>query len=172
LTRVEDGRKLKAVTDVKGDFEFEPLPAGKYDFDANTKSGLWTMWSGKIDVEAHSCTDFDLDFQIDGQIAGRLVFPEGVDQSNWWVKATPVDDPGVVPASTPTDDAGRFVLHGLKPGKYVVVLGKTDWGKGPNLTVDLFAPGSPDRVNAQVVELGKAAHVEGIEIAVPRTALK
>jgi hypothetical protein len=38
--------------------------------------------------------------------------------------------------------------------------------------VDLFAPGTPDRANAQIIELGKAARVEGIEIAVPRSALK
>ena len=172
LTRVEDGRKFMTLTNKKGEFEFEPVPTGKYDLDANTKPGLWTMWSGKFDVEPHGCTDFDLDFHVDGQISGRLVFPGGVDPSTWEVEVTPADDPGVVPASAWTDDAGRFVLHGLSPGKYIVVFEKTEMRDGPNLRVDLFAPGTPDRANAQVIELGKATRVEGIELVVPRFAIK
>jgi hypothetical protein len=172
LTRVEDGRKLKAVTDEKGDFEFEPLPAGKYKLEPNTKPGLWTMWSGETDVEPQGCTDFGLDFQVDGEIAGRLIFPAGVDPSTWEVEATPADDPDVFPASDWTGDTGRFVLHGLEPGKYILVFKKTEMRKGPNLQVDLFAPGTPDRSNAKVIEVGKAARVEGIEFVVPRTALK
>ena len=130
------------------------------------------MWSGEFDVEPHGCTAFDLDFRADGQIAGRLVFPEGVDPSEWEIEVTPADDPRVVPASAWTDDAGRFVLHGMSPGKYIVVFKKTEKRNGPNLRVDLFAPGTPDRGNAQVIELGKANRVEGIELFVPRSAIE
>ena len=172
LTRVEDDKKFKALTDEKGEFEFEPVPAGKYDLDPNTKPGLWTMWSGGIEVEPHGCTAFDLNFQVDGQIAGKLVFPAGVDPSKWEVEVAPSDDPGVVAASTWTDDAGRFVLHGLSSGKYIVTFEKTEMRKGPNLRVDLFAPGTSDRANALVIELGKAARVEGIELIVPRSAIE
>jgi hypothetical protein len=172
VTRADDGRKFKTLTNQKGEFEFDPLPAGKYDLDPNTKPGLWTRWSGTLDVEPHGCINFDLDFHVDGQIAGKLLFPGGVDPSIWEVEVTPADDPGVVPASAWTDDAGHFVLHGLKPGRYVLLFEKTDTRKGPNLRVDLFAPGTPDRVNAQVIELGKAGRVEGIELTVPRFAIE
>ena len=171
LTRIEDGERLKAVTDKKGNFEFNALPAGNYDLDPNTKPGLWTMWSGKIDVEPHGCTEFDLDFHVDGQISGRLVFPAEVDPSTWEVEVRPVDDPGAVSDSGWTDYAGQFVLRGLKPGKYIVVFEKTEKRKGPNLKIDLYAPGTPDRANAQVIEIGKATRVEGIEIVIPRFAL-
>lgn len=172
LTRVEDGRKLKAVTNEKGEFEFAPIPAGKYDVNPNTKQGLWTMWSGEIKVEPHGCTNFDLDFHVDGQIAGKLVFPEGVDPSTWEVEATPADNDGVVPASDWTDDAGRFVLHGLSPGRYIVAFRKTEMRDGPNLHVDLFAPGTPNRANAQVIELGKASRVGDVELVVPNSAIE
>lgn len=172
LTRVESGQKFKALTDKNGEFEFEPVPAGKYDLDPNTKPGLWTMWSGRVEVESHGCTAFDLDFQVDGQIAGRLVFPAGVDPYQWEVEATPADDPGVVPAVAWTDKAGAFVLHSLSPGKYVVVFEKTEKRIGPNLHIDLYAPGTQNRVNAQVIELGKATRVENIELIVPRSALE
>jgi len=172
LTRAEDGRKFKALTDQKGEFEFNPLPAGKYDLDPNTKPGIWTMWSGKFDVEPHGCTDFDLDFHVDGEIAGKIIFPGGVDPSTWEVEVTPADEPGVVPASAWTDETGRFVLHGLKPGRYILVFEKTDMRKGPNLRVNLFAPGTPDRVNAQVIVLGKATLVDGVELVVPRFAIE
>lgn len=172
LTRVEDGRKFKVETNKKGDFEFGPLATGKYELEPNTKPGLWTMWSGETDVEPHGCTDFDLDFQVDGEIAGRLVFPGGVDPATWEVEAKFADDQDTVPSSAWTDNSGRFVLHGLKPGKYIIEFQKTQMREGPNLQVDLFAPGTPNRANARVIELGKAARVEGIEIAIPRTALK
>jgi hypothetical protein len=130
------------------------------------------MWSGAIDVEPHGCTNFDLDFHVDGQIVGRLVFPEGVDPSDWDVEATAAEDSNVDRASAWTDSAGRFVLHGLKSGRYVVKFEKTDeMRKGPNLRVDLFAPGTPNRANAQVIELGNAARVEGVDLVVPRSAL-
>ena len=172
LTRVEDGRKFKASTNKNGEFEFEPVPAGKYDLDPNTKPGLWTMWSGGFNVEPHGCTAFDLDFQVDGQIAGRLVFPADVDPSEWQVEITPADDPSVVSASAWTDDTGRFVVHGLSPGKYVVLFEKTEKRNGQNLRVDLFAPGTPNRAHAQLIELGRATRIEGIELVVPSSAIK
>ncbi|MGD0894019.1 MAG: carboxypeptidase regulatory-like domain-containing protein, partial [Terracidiphilus sp.] len=172
LTRVEDSRTFKALTDDKGDYEFEPLPAGEYDLDPNTRPGVWTMWSGKIDVKAHGCIESDLDFKVDGQIAGRLVFPADVDPDAWEVEVSPVDDPGVVPDSAWTDKSGQFVLHGLEPGKYVLAFKKTEKREGPNLKVDLFAPGTNNRANAQIIEVGKAKRVEGLELIVPRSALE
>jgi hypothetical protein len=130
------------------------------------------MWSGKIDVEPHSCTDFDLDFHIDGQIAGRLIFPVGVDPDSWEVEAVPADELGSVSDSEWTDASGGFVLHGLKPGRYIVVFEKTDMRKGTNLKLDLFAPGTPNRANAQIVELGKAENKDGIEIVVSPKVLR
>lgn len=172
MTRKGDVKKLKVVTDEDGEFVFGPVAAGKYELDPNTKPGLWTMWSGGFEVEPHGCTNFDLDFQIDGQISGRLAFPAGVDPDKWEVEATPSDDPGVVPASAWTDGTGHFELHGLKPGKYIVVFKKTEMREGPNLRVDLFAPGTQSRVNAQVVELGEATRVQDIELIIPRSALE
>jgi hypothetical protein len=73
LTRTETGEKLKTLTDKNGNFQFEPLPAGEYDLDPNTEHGLWTMWSGTIKVKRQACTEFDLDFHVDGQNSGRLI---------------------------------------------------------------------------------------------------
>jgi hypothetical protein len=171
LTRLEDGMKLKAITNEKGEFEFAPVPAGNYNVNPNTKQGLWTMWSGEIKVEPHGCTNIDLDFHVDGQISGRLVFPEGINPSTWEVEATPVDNDGLVPASDWTDDAGRFVLHGLSPGKYIVAFRNTETRDGPNLHVDLFAPGTQNRANAQVIQLVKASRVEGVELVIPSFAI-
>jgi hypothetical protein len=172
LTRVEDGQKFKALTDDQGQYEFKPLPAGEYDLNPNTKPGFWTMWSGKIEVEAHGCIDSDLDFKVDGQIAGTLIFPGGVDPNTWEVEVSPVDDPGVVPASAWTNESGQFVLRGLEPGKYIVAFKKTEMREGPNLKVDLFAPGTLNRANAQIIELGNAKRVEGIEVIIPRSAIQ
>jgi hypothetical protein len=172
LTRTETGKQLKALTDKDGNFQFEPLPAGEYDLDPNTEHGLWTMWSGTIKVKPNGCTDFDLDFHVDGQISGRLIFPAGVDPFQWEVKASPVDDPGIVPASDWTDKSGGFVLHGLRSGNYLVVVEKTDMRDGPNLTLDLYAPGTPERTIAREIKLGSAARVDGIEIKIPRSAFE
>jgi len=168
----EDGRKIKTTTNEDGNFEFNSIPAGKYDSEPNTEAGLWTRRSGTITVEPHSCKMMDLDFVEDGQIAGRLVFPLEVDPNMWEVEATPLDDPDVFPASTWTDNAGNFVLHGLRSGKYLVVIKKTEMRKGPNLSKDLYAPGDPERDNGRIIKLEKAARVEGVELFVPRSAIE
>jgi hypothetical protein len=170
--RVADNREFKAFTDKDGDFTFGALEAGKYELKPNNKTGLWTMWSGEFDIEAHSCTEFDLDFQTDGEIEGRLVFPVGIDPDSWEVEASPVNDPGIVPASGWTDATGKFDLHGLEPGNYLVFFEKTEKREGPNLKSDLYVPGTLLRSNAQVIELGEAERVRDIELVVPRSALE
>ncbi len=170
VKRLADGREFRTFTDANGNFDFGPVDAGEYSLEPNTKPGLWTMWSGRFDVEAHGCTDFDLDFQTDGRISGRLVFPGGVDPSTWMVEASPAVDPDLVPASDWTDDAGNFVLHGLKPGRYIVRFEKTEKRKEFNLTADYYAPGTTNRGNAQIIELAPEASVQGIEIVIPRSA--
>jgi hypothetical protein len=60
----------------------------------------------------------------------------------------------------------------LNPGRYLVFFRKTEKRKGPNLQVDLFAPGTTNRANAKVIELGKAARIKGVEFVIPHTALK
>lgn len=54
-------------------------------------------------------------------------------------------------------------------GNYIVAFKKKEMRVGPNVLVDLFAPGTQDRGNAQVIELGKATRVESIELIVPRS---
>jgi len=172
VTQEGTGRESQVVTDKDGNFEFEPLAAGDYDLNPLTKRGLWTMWSGKFSVKPHGCTDFDLDMHVDGQISGKVVFPAGIDPYQWSVKVSPVDQPGITPDSEWTDRSGGFVLHGLKPGRYVVAVEATEHRDGPNLALDLFAPGTGDRTNAREIELGEASHVDGVEITVPSTAIQ
>jgi hypothetical protein len=98
--------------------------------------------------------------------------PAGVDPFQWQVEASPVDRPGIVPASEWTDKSGGFILRGLRPGRYLVSVEKTEMRDGPNLAHDLYAPGTADHANAQEIELGSAARVDGIEVTIPRSVLK
>jgi hypothetical protein len=172
-----DGHEYSAVTDKLGEFEFEPLPVGEYELIANREPGWWTGDDGHTTVTANECRDYHIELKPDGSIAGRVLVDGAAPSRTWDVDVIEAEEMGL-PGDTPTagsaftDDDGRFVVHGLRPGRYVLgieIAGVANWY---DLKVPLYAPGTKERNNALIVETGKTGKANGVEINIPSNLIQ
>jgi hypothetical protein len=118
VLRESDKREFMTFSDEKGKFQFAPLPVGKYYLSANTDPPLWAE-EGDIDVKPHSCSAIDFQMVVDAAITGTLTGPSGVPLAVIEVAAVIFNEDQDA-TSTWTDTRGKFELHALAPGDYVL----------------------------------------------------
>jgi hypothetical protein len=162
--RLTDGAQYTVFTNKQGKFEFPPLPAGKYNLNANTVPGLTATWSGEITVEARQCTNYFFDVQVDGRISGFVRNGDGDPLESVEVEAVAADGTEGGGGSAMTDEKGHYEIRSLDAGRYFVGLriAPDEAGKG-----SLYAPGVKDRRKALNVSLGQAERRAGVNIRVP-----
>ena len=162
--RLADGAQYMVFTNKEGKFEFPPLPAGKYNLNANTVPGLTATWSGEITVETRQCTNYFFDVQVDGRISGFVRNPDGDPLESVEVEAIPADGSEGGGGTAVTDEKGHYEIRSLDAGRYFVGLriAADEAGKG-----SLYAPGVRDRRRALNVSLGQAERRVGVNIRVP-----
>ncbi len=166
LTSKSDGRTYRIFTDENGRFAFDPLPAGEYLMNAATRQGIWTADEGSIEIKPHGCMRYNVDLRPDGLIAGRVTARDGKPMKNLLVKAVPVGNDGVR-ISGWTDNEGRFTLHGVWPGQYLVGFGGDPGSSADIDKLEVAFPGVRAMDKAIAVELGNAEHRGGINIVMP-----
>jgi hypothetical protein len=165
--RLPGGAQYMVFTNKEGKFEFPPLPAGKYNLNANTVPGLTATWSGEITVEARQCTNYFFDVQVDGRISGLVRDADGAPLESVEVEAVPAEGSEGGGGTAVTDEKGHYEIRSLDAGRYFVGLRIADneAGKG-----SLYAPGVKDRKRALNVNLGQAERRVGVNIRVPSEA--
>jgi hypothetical protein len=149
--RESDNKEYTALSDAKGDFEFEPLPIGKYDISANTDPPLWAE-EGDVNVKPHSCSAIDFHLVVDAQISGKLLEPSGTPLAEIEVEAVEANQ-DVYPASTWTDAQGNFILHGLPPSDYTLKITLQSIPYDKTKTMEVFYPGVSDKTKAEVIHI-------------------
>lgn len=158
------GAQYTAFTNKDGKFEFQRLPAGKYNLNPNTVPGLKATWSGEIAVEARQCTNYFVNIEVDGRISGFVRNGDGTPQESVAVEAVSADDSDNPGGSAITNGKGHYEIRGLDAGRYFVGLGIADAVDGNDA---LYAPGVKDRKRATTVTLGQADRHAGVDIRVP-----
>jgi hypothetical protein len=161
VRRVGGDAQFTVYTSKDGKFEFPPLPAGKYNLNANSVPGLKATWSGEITVEPRQCTNYYVDIEVNGRISGSVRNADGTPVESEEVEAVPADDSDNPGGTAVTDEHGHYEIHGLNAGRYVVGLRMADGANG------VYAPGVKDRKRAAAVTLGQAGRRAGVNIRVP-----
>ena len=115
-------RRYRASTAADGRFRFDGLEAGAYTL--LVQSGAWR---GTQDIVLEPSDELELDVEaFEGRLRGTIVTRDGRPVGGAAVRAMPLDEDGraLVDATFVgegrSDPLGRFVLHGLPPGPYLV----------------------------------------------------
>src|ERR1051326_4723347 len=164
--QVPDGKEYVAFTDGKGDYEFEPLPAGSYELSANTTQGLWAE-EGRVDVKPRGCSSIGFELRSAGSISGRVTTSRGEPAKYAPVAVAPVDGPRRWAFAT-ADEQGYFEVKGLEAGRYFVGVEIEDNQGDLRPRGKAYYPGVRERDLAVPITLGQAENQTHIDFNLPR----
>lgn len=164
--RVADGKEYVALTDQKGDYEFEPLPAGAYDLSANTTQALWAE-EGRVDVKPRGCSRVGFELHPNGSISGRVTTASGKPVKYASVQVAPVDSPRRWTFAT-ADEQGYFEAHGLEAGRYFIGIEIEDNQGDLRPQGKAYYPGVRHKDLAVTVTLGQAEKRTHADFHLPR----
>jgi Carboxypeptidase regulatory-like domain len=177
----------RATTDHEGRFEFGELPAGRFAISV-VKPGFAQLESGSpaitflmarvgraIDLAAGEIERVNLMLVRLGAVSGTVTDEYGDPMQGVGVEALQVQYKAgrrrLVPAgvSRVTDDLGRYRLHSLPSGRYIVsaAVGQVSTDDVPGYARSYF-PGTVNLGEAQYVSLGLSQDVGSVDLSMPR----
>jgi hypothetical protein len=167
--RVSDGRRFLATTDADGKYEFQPLPAGKYELVADP-TGSFQADENSVDVVPGACWDVTLSRSAQAEIRGRVTRSDGSPLSDVEVLLIASESEPYHLVETQSD--GSFVFERLQPGDFVVGLNfpprSDDVDAGSTLPpASVFYPGVANRSEARVIRLTTDEKMEDVNFTIP-----
>ncbi len=177
----------RTTTDHEGQFEFGELAAGRFAISV-VKPGFAQLESGSpvisfpmgregraVDLAAAEIERVNLTLARLGALSGNVTDEYGDPMQGVGVEALQVRYKAgrrrLVPAgaSRVTDDLGRFRLHSLPSGRYIVsaAVGQVSTDDVPGYARSYF-PGTANLGEAQYVSLGLSQDVGAVDLSMPR----
>ena len=174
LESVPDKLQFFATTDSLGRYEFQPLPAGRYNVRVNPIDSFQPD-GGTVSIRPGGCWDLTLRRSPHAHIAGHIR------RSN----RSPVADVPVLIltegqsgyTSTTTNERGYYDFDGLQPGKYVIGISFPDvpaWkhsscgGACDQPGASLYYPGTLSRSGALSISLEADERRDDIDFVIPQ----
>jgi hypothetical protein len=173
LERFPDKLRFFATTDDSGRYEFQPLPAGRYNISVDPV-GSFQPDGGTVDVAAGGCWDLTLRRSPHARIAGRVRRSDGSPASGISVLILTEGDTGY--NSSKTDQNGRYEFSGLEPGKYVIGINFPDapvWeyascgGACDAPMASSYYPGTYSRSDALPIKLASDEKRDDVDFVIP-----
>ncbi len=179
-----------------GSFEFRGVPAGRYrlepiipdilivdgEFNDEIAKDLEIEDQRLFSVNGIGCVKKQLPLRENGRIAGRLFDGKGLPVSSVDVLAVPVDAAGNpikqdeacydTDLCVSSDKDGRYLIKGLKPGRYLIGTRLDDWvcNDCPDARFKkTYYPGVASRSRAKVITVGLGKLVENIDLKLTNT---
>ena len=164
-----------ATSGPEGEFEFAPVPAGRYEF-ALTKTGFQTLrgLSTRVSLrEDQQLTGLAFQLQPNGAISGVVFDPEGEPLPDAHVRAFAVgyQETGVrlsAAGRAKSDDLGRYRIYGLKAGSYLLRVsppaGSSPAGEFYAGTTGVFYPGADSPSQALPLKAAWGQELTGVNL--------
>lgn len=162
-------QRHEVLTDSEGRYEFKRLPAGTYQIQAEIPAHL-SVAKQTIRVSGRGCVPFDLAAMSKGLISGRVLdvtgkpfFSVPVSLVSADASAEEINEDGkdkVVWWTSHTDMAGRYQFPNLPPGRYLLIINRTEFERSRDTEMlrqlpQTFYPGVSDLNGATVIVVGK-----------------
>src|SRR4030095_8378659 len=110
----------ETLTDTEGRFSFAALAADNYRFDVVKPGFALASPTTGIDLDHNARLTVNVEAQRAGALSGRILEEHGLPVDQWQVMAVRIDVGKSASYTATTDDLGRFRVHSLPPGRYVI----------------------------------------------------
>jgi hypothetical protein len=156
-----DGLRISAKTDTGGRFAVDGLAPGLYTIRAELPDTQYaSMWPNPVELkDVRGCAETTGTISYDGRLLGRVTDAGGAPVPGLTVDLTLPPRPGeqrVYPtASAITDEDGRYEIHRLGPGSYILGINtRAQDGTGGRFP-QVFHPGTQQLERAGRVSIGR-----------------
>lgn len=167
---ISDEGEHRTSTDSEGLFELEDLPPDEYRLsvqkDGFTLRRESDSMPGRITLVAGACGVQQFEIHRDGLIEGMLIGPNGspaVDVRVELVSTGPEDGDGM---TVRTDDAGKYQLLGVEPGRYLVGVNIVSFDRDSPY-YSTYYPGVSSEGEAAIISLGPSEKVSLPDLWLP-----
>jgi hypothetical protein len=173
--------RQEVFTDSEGRYEFRRLPTGTYKIQAELPAHL-SFPKHTIKTTGRECVPYDISPWTRGYIAGRVLDVNGKPLISVPVSIVPAGvsaeemdaeskDKSVWPLAY-TDDVGRFRFAQLPPGRYLLIINRTEFDRSRDRETfrhlpRLFYPGVSDVSGATVIVVGKDDEAREYDFRLP-----
>jgi len=181
VTLEGNNQNQEAVTDNQGRYEFKRLPPGTYRFRAELPG--YPVHDKTFKVTGYECVPFSIAFNRKGLILARVVDENGkplvsvplslvsAEATNEEILAESSKDKGVWTFSY-TDREGRASFAQLPPGRYLLVINRTEFERRRGAETAralprLFYPGVSEVSGATVIVVSKDDELREYEFRLP-----
>ena len=164
--RKDNGAEYIALTDDRGNYEFEPLPPGSYEMTANTDPRWWG-WEGTTEVRPGTCSKIGFELSSNGSISGRVRNIGGDPDKSLWVTAVAAGEEVSESHSTFANKDGHFEFHGLRPGRYLIGVGIDAEPETAEWKQRVYYPGVRLKELAIIIEIARGQQRSNIDFSLP-----
>jgi 5-hydroxyisourate hydrolase-like protein (transthyretin family) len=169
------GKKLTAVTDAEGNYEFNALQPGDYEVQADLPDYYYRdEYSSvrKLHINDRGCGIAHFVAAVNGRVAGRVVDAEGNPVVYIEVRLVSADVDEVHRAFSErgmdnTDNEGRFEIEQMPPGRYLLGVNLENRPDHEHPYPRTYYPGVAARVEATVIEIGLGQKQSVRELRLP-----
>ena len=164
VTARADHGEYRTQTADDGSYEFRGLPnAGTYQLSVEQPAGRLVLWDGGADhvgVGVGFACPVNFELYYDGRISGTVIGPDGQPRSGsitaWYAGPEKLN---AAPVESKVEN-GHFEIARLWPGRYRLVFQAS--ADGQSSSGAIYYPGTKVESEAALIELGEAAHVDGL----------
>jgi hypothetical protein len=172
---IEGPGKKEIITDKKGAYRVDGLPAGDYTVTISPPQGLSTgQTERKINLADGGCSVVSFWLENDGGISGRVLNPQGLPINNaelFLLEADKERYQGHWDAAY-SDESGRYTFKRIPAGRYVLLIrfdGMTSQSRPFPTT---YYPGVTNKSQARLFTIGDGQQLDPFDLEVPPLPLE
>ncbi|HEY0082862.1 MAG TPA: hypothetical protein VGB61_08740 [Pyrinomonadaceae bacterium] len=181
------GKTREVKTDKNGVYEIYDLPAGQYRVEVETPPG----WKARafyemsldslprigedapkgefVTLEAKKHTAFDVHFEIDNAVRGKVYDPHGRPMKEVCLSLVPAqgEPPKYFYKAACTKESGAFEIMEIPAGSYLLVVNQDGEISSRHPFKKFYHPNVFERERATVITIGAGDMLDGLDVRVP-----